>query len=206
MKQYLQLLIVLGLNCLLSSSIYYTAEYPNAAMHSTSAMTSCGSSLPCAAFTGFVSADEILQCFNNLPTSPRRIGRNKAYNLDDYYNKPIGNYTAELPNATMRFISVITSCGSSLPYPAFTGFVSADDNLSEGSNDLPAGPRRIGGSNMNNPEDDNENLDDIWKTPIGDIPWGMMLVCILIYMAIFHCKSNKYSRGRIVKAFGIYRR
>ena len=152
MKQYLQLLIVLGLNCLLSSSIYYTAESPHATMPSTFAMTSCGSSLPCAAFTGFVSADEILQCFNNLPTSPRRIGRNKAYNLDDYYNKPIGNYTAELPNATMRSISVITSCGSSLPCPAFTGFVSAGENLQEGSNDHPAGPRRIGG-NMNQGDD-----------------------------------------------------
>ena len=85
MKQYLQLLIVVVLTCLLSSSTYYTAEFPNAAMHSTSAMTSCGSSLPCA---------------------------------------------------------------------ASAGFVSADDNLSEGSNDLPSGPRRIGGSNMNNQEED----------------------------------------------------
>jgi hypothetical protein len=116
MKKYLQLLIVLVLTCLLSSSTYYTAEYPNAAMHSTSAMTSCGSSLPCA---------------------------------------------------------------------ASTGFVSADDNLSEGSNDLPSGPRRIGGSNMNNQEeDDNENLDDPWKTPIGDIPWGMILVCMVIYLVV----------------------
>ena len=188
MKQYLQLLIVVVLTCLLSSSTYYTAEFPNAAMHSTSAMTSCDSSLLCAAFTGFVSADEILQCFNNLPTSLRRIGRNKAYNLDDYYNKPIGNYTAELPKATMRSISVITSCGSSLPCPAFTGFVSADDNLSEGSNDHPAGPRRIGGNNMNQGEDP-EDPDDPWKTPVGDIPWGMMVVCMLIYMYVIYRKS-----------------
>lgn len=119
MKKYLQLLIVLVLTCLLSSSTYYTAEYPNAAMHSTSAMTSCGSSLPCA---------------------------------------------------------------------ASTGFVSADDNLSEGSNDLPSGPRRIGGSNMNQ-GDGPENPDDPWKTPVGDIPWGMMVVCILIYMYVRYRKS-----------------
>lgn len=125
MKQYLQLLIVVVLTCLLSSSTYYTAEFPNAAMHSTSAMTSCGSSLPCA---------------------------------------------------------------------ASAGFVSADDNLSEGSNDLPSGPRRIGGSNMNNQEeDDNENLDDPWKTPIGDIPLGMMVVCILIYMYVIYRKSINIS-------------
>ena len=121
MKQYLQLLIVLGLNCLLSSSIYYTAESPNAAMHSTSAMTSCGSSLPCA---------------------------------------------------------------------ASTGFVSADDNLSSGSNDLPSGPRRIRIEEGNvNQGDGPENPDDPWKTPIGDIPWGMMVVCILIYMYVIYRKS-----------------
>ena len=198
MKQYLQLLIVLGLNCLLSSSIYYTAESPHATMPSTSAMASCGSSLPCAAFTGFVSADEILHGFNKLSTSPRRIGRNKAHNLDDYYKKTVGNYyTAELPNATMRSISLITTCGSSLPCAAFTGFVSADETLQESSNDHPSGPRRIGG-NMNQGEDP-EDLDDPWKQPVGDIPWGMMVVCVLIYMAISHHKNNKYSRERIVK-------
>ena len=114
MKKYLQLLIVLVLTCLLSSSTYYTAEYPNAAMHSTSAMTSCGSSLPCA---------------------------------------------------------------------ASAGFVSADDNLSESSNDLPSGPRRIGGSNMNQ-GDGPDNPDDPWKTPVGDIPWGMILVCMVIYLVV----------------------
>ena len=127
MKKYLQLLIVLVLTCLLSSSTYYTAEYPNAAMHSTSAMTSCGSSLPCA---------------------------------------------------------------------ASAGFVSADDNLSEGSNDLPSGPRRIGGSNMNQ-GDGPENPDDPWKTPIGDIPLGMMVVCILIYMYVIYRKSINISVDRL---------
>jgi hypothetical protein len=121
MKKYLQLLIVLVLTCLLSSSTYYTAEYPNAAMHSTSAMTSCGSSLPCA---------------------------------------------------------------------ASAGFVSADDNLSEGSNDLPSGPRRIRIEEGNvNQGDGPENPDDPWKTPIGDIPLGMMVVCILIYMYVIYRKS-----------------
>ena len=120
MKKYLQLLIVFGLNCLLSSSIYYTAESPNAAMHSTSAMTSCDSSLLCAAFAGFVSAGEILQ---------------------------------------------------------------------ESSNDHPAGPRRIGGNNNMNQGEDPDNPDDPWKIPVGDIPWGMMVVCMLIYMYVIYRKS-----------------
>ena len=127
MKQYLQLLIVVVLTYLLSSSTYYTAEFPNAAMHSTSAMTSCGSSLPCA---------------------------------------------------------------------ASTGFVSADDNLSSGSNDLPSGPRRIGGGNMNQ-GDGPDNPDDPWKTPVGDIPWGMILVCMVIYLVVSPRpeKNKKYRDG-----------
>jgi hypothetical protein len=88
----------------------------------------------------------------------------------------------------MHSTSAMTSCGSSLPCAASAGFVSADDNLSEGSNDLPSGPRRIGGNNMNQGEDP-EDPDDPWKTPIGDIPLGMMVVCILIYMYVIYRKS-----------------
>ena len=38
---------------------------------------------------------------------------------------------------------------------------------------------------------DNENLDDPWKTPIGDIPWGMILVCMVIYLVVSHSKKKK---------------
>lgn len=114
MKAILQLLIVFGINCVLSSNIHFSAEQPNVAMQSTSAMTSCGSSLPCA---------------------------------------------------------------------ASTGFVSADDNLVGNTNYLPSGPRRIGGGNMNQ-GDGPDNPDDPWKTPVGDIPWGMILVCMVIYLVV----------------------
>ena len=114
MRAILQLLIVFGINCVLSSNIYFSAEQPDAAMHSTSAMTSCGSSLPCA---------------------------------------------------------------------ASSGFVSADDNLLGSTNYLPSGPRRIGGGNMNQ-GDGPDNPDDPWKTPVGDLPWGMMLVFMVIYLVV----------------------
>jgi hypothetical protein len=114
MRAILQLLIVFGINCVLSSNIHFYAEQPNVAMHSTSAMTSCGSTLPCAASTGFVFADDIL-------------------------------------------------AGS--------------------TNYFPSGPRRIGGGNMNQ-GDGPDNPDDPWKTPLGDIPWGMMLVFMVIYLVV----------------------
>jgi hypothetical protein len=33
--------------------------------------------------------------------------------------------------------------------------------------------------------------NDPYPNPIGDIPWGMMLVCILIYLHVLHRKSRK---------------
>lgn len=114
MRAILQLLIVFGINCVLSSNMYFSAEQPDAAMHSTSAMTSCGSTLPCA---------------------------------------------------------------------ASTGFVSADDNLVGSTNYLPSGPRRIGGNSMNQGGGP-DNPDDPWKTPVGDLPWGMILVCMVIYLVV----------------------
>ena len=40
-----------------------------------------------------------------------------------------------------------------------------------------------------NQGEDPDNLDDPWKTPVGDIPWGMMVVCMLIYMYVIYRKS-----------------
>ena len=114
MRAILQLLIVFGIMSFLSSNMHYSIEQPNVSMHSTSAMTSCGSTLPCA---------------------------------------------------------------------ASTGFVSADDNLAGSTNYIPSGPRRIGGGNMNQ-GDGPDNPDDPWKTPVGDLPWGMMLVCMVIYLVV----------------------
>ena len=115
MRAILQLLIVFGIMSFLSSNMHYSIEQPNVSMHSTSAMTSCGSTLPCA---------------------------------------------------------------------ASTGFVSADDNLAGSTNYIPSGPRRIGG-NMNQ-GDGPDNPDDPWKTqtPVGDLPWGMMLVFLVIYLVV----------------------
>ena len=93
------------------------------------------------------------------------------------------HYSIEQPNVSMHSTSAMTSCGSTLPCAASTGFVSADDNLAGSTNYIPSGPRRIGGGNMNQ-GDGPDNPDDPWKTPVGDIPWGMMLVFMVIYLVV----------------------
>ena len=93
------------------------------------------------------------------------------------------HYSIEQPNVSMHSTSAMTSCGSTLPCAASTGFVSADDNLAGSTNYIPSGPRRIGGGNMNQ-GDGPDNPDDPWKTPVGDLPWGMMLVFMVIYLVV----------------------
>ena len=93
------------------------------------------------------------------------------------------HYSVEQPNVSMHSTSAMTSCGSTLPCAASTGFVSADDNLLGSTNYLPSGPRRIGGDNMNQGAGP-DNPDDPWKTPVGDLPWEMILVCMVIYLVV----------------------
>ncbi|MBR2936742.1 MAG: hypothetical protein IKB81_06665 [Paludibacteraceae bacterium] len=48
------------------------------------------------------------------------------------------------PMVNFHSTSTMTSSGSSLPSAATTGFISADDNLSDNSNFTPQGPKRVG--------------------------------------------------------------
>ena len=47
------------------------------------------------------------------------------------------------PMVNFHSTSVMTSSGSSLPSAATTGFISADDHLSDNSGDAPRGPRKL---------------------------------------------------------------
>ena len=47
-----------------------------------------------------------------------------------------------------------------------------------------------------NQGEDPEDPDDPWKSPIGDIPWGMMWVCILIYLNVLHRQSTNISADK----------
>lgn len=73
MKAMKQLLIVISLMSILSLNAQTPTEYPVAQMHSTSAMVGSGSTLPNAASSGFISADDNLNSSsNNTPRGPRR--------------------------------------------------------------------------------------------------------------------------------------
>jgi hypothetical protein len=53
-----------------------------------------------------------------------------------------------------------------LPQAAVSG-ITTTDPLSNSTN---SGPRRIGGGNSGE-GDGPENPDDVWATPLGDMPW-----------------------------------
>lgn len=74
MKAIKQLLIAIGLISVLTISAQTITEYPVAQMHSTSTMVGSGSTLPNAASSGFISADDNLNSSsNNTPGGPRRV-------------------------------------------------------------------------------------------------------------------------------------
>lgn len=76
-----------------SGNVCPTAIGTTVNFHSTSAMTSSGSSLPSAATTGFISADDNLP--DSSPRGPRRIGGGNSgggsgpNNPDDIYKDPL---------------------------------------------------------------------------------------------------------------------
>lgn len=74
MKAIKQLLIAIGLISVLTISAQTITEYPAPQMHSTSTMVGSGSTLPNAASSGFISADDNLNSSsnNNTPSGPRR--------------------------------------------------------------------------------------------------------------------------------------
>jgi hypothetical protein len=73
MKAIKQLLIAIGLISVLTISAQTITEYPAPQMHSTSTMVGSGSTLPNAASSGFISADDNLNSSSfNTPSGPRR--------------------------------------------------------------------------------------------------------------------------------------
>ena len=65
------LLIVISLMSILSLNAQTMVEYPVAQMQSTSSMVGSGSTLPNAASSGFISADDNLP--SSSPRGPRRV-------------------------------------------------------------------------------------------------------------------------------------
>lgn len=87
------------------------------------------------------------------------------------------------PMVNFHSTSVMTSSGSSLPSAATTGFISADDNLSDNTsgntNFTPQGPQRV------------EGFPQIpFPEPVGDIPWVMVALLAIGYAIYLGRKTS----------------
>ena len=87
------------------------------------------------------------------------------------------------PMVNFHSTSTMTSSGSSLPSAATTGFISADDNLSDNTsgntNFTPQGPQRV------------EGFPQIpFPEPVGDIPWVMVALLAIGYAIYLRKKTG----------------
>lgn len=90
----------------------------------------------------------------------------------------------EQPQLQMQSTSIMMGSGSHLPQAAIEG-VTTTDLLSNSTN---SGPRRIGGGNSGG-GDGPENPDDVWATPLGDMPWVWIALLAAGY-AIYMRRKN----------------
>ena len=94
MKGMKQLLIVLGLISTLTLSAQRMVEYPVVQMHSTSTMIGSGSTLPSAAHTGYISADDNLAMHS--PRGPQRAAADDDEAPEDP-NGPMEDPIGDIP-------------------------------------------------------------------------------------------------------------
>ena len=110
MKAMKHLLIVISLMSILSLNAQTMVEYPVAQMQSTSSMVGSGSTLPNAASSGFISADD------NLPTSSPRGPRRVIDEDDKEEEKPAEpvlteeQIEAKVKEAVKKEINMIVAC------------------------------------------------------------------------------------------------
>lgn len=108
------------------------------------------------------------------------IGNETMYNTT-HNTSSIGASAA--PVISFQSTSAMSYTGSSLPQAAITGITTTDSNAGI------SGPSRLG-ENTNNGNGP-ENPDDPWKTPVGDIPW--LLIALLVVVTVPRL------RGRLAK-------
>lgn len=106
-----------------------------------------------------------------------------------WYNRTNNNHHGAMrtttPISEFTSTSAMNASGSGLPSAAVNGVIIANDLI---SSTKPRGPRRIGGGNSGG-GDGPENPDDVWATPLGDMPWLWMALLALGY-AISQRRKN----------------
>ena len=98
------------------------------------------------------------------------------------------------PQACMRSTSTMHLSGTTLPQAAVTGTHTTHDVQYTIS-----GPKRIGGGNSGGGYPEPEDPEDPWSTPVGDIPWGMMLVFMVIYLVVSPRPEKKQKYRDVVR-------
>lgn len=82
---------------------------------------------------------------------------------------------AEQPTVQMHSTSTMMGSGSELPQAAITGVSTTYGNS---TNNGVTGPKRIGGGDGGGQEEDPENPEDVYGTPLGDTPWVLMALLV----------------------------
>lgn len=100
----------------------------------------------------------------NSATSRHEVGGGTEY-THRYVGSNVCPASTVTPMVNFHSTSTMTSSGSSLPSAATTGFISADDNLSDNTsgntNFTPQGPQRVGpDGGFGDPGADNQPLSD----------------------------------------------
>ena len=85
---------------------------------------------------------------------------------------------AEQPSMQMHSTSAMMGSGSELPQAAISGVSTTYSSSTYGG---VSGPKRIGGGDGGGQEEDPENPEDVYYTPLGDTPWLLMLLLALGY-------------------------
>jgi len=94
---------------------------------------------------------------------------------------------AEQPSMQMHSTSAMMGSGSELPQAAISGVSTTYSSSTYGG---VSGPKRIGGGDGGGQEEDPENPEDVYDTPLGDTPWFFMLLLAGGY-AICAWRKNK---------------
>ena len=87
---------------------------------------------------------------------------------------------AEQPVVQMHSTSAMMGSGSELPQAAISGVSTTYSSSTYGG---VSGPKRIGGGDGGGTgsEDDPENPEDVYATPLGDTPWVLMALLVAGY-------------------------
>ena len=124
-------------------------------------------------------------------TSVSTGGVEHLHSNPSWYNRTNNNHHGAIrtTNLISEFTStsVMNASGSGLPSAAVNGVTIANDLI---SSTKPRGPRRIGGGNSGGGDDGPENPDDVWVTPLGDMPW-LWIALLAAGYAIYLRRKNR---------------